>query len=428
MEIPDVSYARTGGVAIAYQSTGEGPPVIYAPHLCTIEALWRAPHTRAFLDRLAAHLRVVVFNPRGTGLSDRPRSITLESRMDDINAVMDAMGVEQATLFGVSESANACALFASTFPERCARLVLFMPYARVAESEEEKNAWIREMREHWGERAWMEGFARLISPVYADDPEMLDWFIWMQRAAASPAAAAEFARMQMETDISDVLPTIRIPTLIAHRSTDREEARSIAERIHDVEVVEIVGTGHDPYGSELADLIIQVARQDALPRLPDTVLATLLFTDLTASTETASLLGDEAWRELLARHHADVRRDVTRFRGVEVDSAGDGFFCRFDGPARAIECALSIVETARTHDLEVRAGLHTGECELVGTKPAGIAVHIGARVLGQAQPGEVLVSSTVKDLVAGSGTSFADRGERPLKGVPGTWKLYAVER
>ncbi len=430
MDIPDVRYARSGGVAIAYQCVGDGPPVVYAPHLCTIDRLWQIPHTLEFLERLTHDVRLIVFNPRGTGLSDRPRGITLESRMDDINAVLDASRTDRATLFGVSESANSCALFASTFPERCERLILFMPYTTVGADEEEKTAWIREMRQQWGEREWMEEFAVKISPLYRQDPELMDWFVWMQRAAASPGGAAEFARMQMETDITDLLPTIRVPTVIAHRAIDRQMAHGIAERIPDASLVEIPGEGYDPYqrGNPLADLIVQVARKDSEPVVPDSVLATLMFTDLTDSTVMAASLGDHAWRDLLAQHHADVRRELARFRGIEVDSAGDGFFCRFDGPARAIECAIAIVDAAGARGLEVRAGLHTGECELMGPKPAGIAVHIGARVLGKAKPGEVLVSRTVKDLVAGSGNAFDDRGEHTLKGVPDRWTLYAVQR
>jgi class 3 adenylate cyclase len=427
--IPDVQYARTGGVAIAYQVTGEGlDTILYSPHLCTIEALWQAPHTRRFLDLLTAQTRLIVFNPRGTGLSDRPRGVTLESRMDDINAVLDAAGVDRVMLFGVAESGNACALYASTYPERCERLALFTPYATVSEPEEERQAWVREMREHWGDRAWMEAFSTQISSEYAADPELMDWFVWMQRAAASPAAAAEFARMQMETDITDVLPTIKVPTLVMFREQHRADAESFARAMKNVELLLVSGAGADPYSSaeEIASALVERARRESSPVVPDSVLATLLFTDLTDSTTMAARMGDRAWGELLAAHHADVRRELARYRGVEIDSAGDGFFCRFDGPARAIGCAQAIVRHGSERGVIVRAGLHTGECELVGPKPAGIAVHIGARVLAAAEPGEILVSSTVKDLVAGSELTFTPRGEHQLKGVPDAWTLYRV--
>lgn len=429
MEVPDVRYARSGGVAIAYQSVGEGPPLVYAPHLCTIDALWRASHTRTFLDALAERLHLIVFNPRGTGLSDRPRSVTLESRMDDINAVMEAIDLDQVSLFGVAESANVCALFASTYPERCRKLVLHWPYAAFDEDEETKNAWIREMREHWGDRAWMEDWAMEITPAYGRDPELMEWFVWMQRAAASPEAAAAFARMQMETDIGDILPTIRVPTLVVYPSNEGDEARKVAARIPDAVAVALPSEGVDPYSdrAQLATLIVDTVRDEAPPPdVPESVLATLLFTDLVDSTTLASSLGDLEWSRLLGSHHEDVRRAVARYRGSEVDSAGDGFFCRFDGPARAIECAKGIVSDGAGRGLQVRVGLHTGECEMLGPKPAGIAVVIGARVMGRAKPGEVLVTRTVKDLVAGSGNDFDDRGEHELKGVPGAWVLYAV--
>jgi class 3 adenylate cyclase len=430
VDIPDVHYARSGSVAIAYQSVGDGPPLIYAPHLCTIEALWTAPHTRAFLDRLSEHLHLIVYNPRGTGLSDRPRIVTLESRMDDINAVLDATGLDQTSLFGVAESANVCALFASTHPERCRNLVLHWPYTTFDEDEETKDALVREAREHWGERTWMEEFAREISPNYGHDPDLLDWFVWMQRAAVSPSGAAAFTRMQLETDLSDVLPTIRVPTLVAYPADSSEAALAVAERIPGASSVALPSAGVDPYvdGEQLAELIIGAVKEGTVPVVPESVLATLLFTDLTDSTSMAAAIGDRAWKEVLGQHHDDVRRALTRFRGTEVDSAGDGFFCRFDGPARAIECAKAIVAEAADRGLQVRAGLHTGECELLGPKPAGIAVVIGARVMSHAEPGEVLVSRTVTDLVAGSGNTFVPRGEHTLKGVPGTWALFAVER
>src|SRR5687767_14906906 len=259
VDIPDARYARAGGVAIAYQSVGDGPPLIYAPHLCTIEALWRAPHCRRFLDRLAERLQLIVYNPRGTGLSDRPRTVTLDSRMDDITAVLDATGHERASLFGVAESANVCALFASTYPERCRNLILHWPYATLDENEETKNAWVAEAREHWGERAWMESFAREINPAYARDPQLMDWFIWMQRAAVSPNGAAEFTRMQIDTDIGDVLPSIKVPTLVAYPSSQGDAAREVADRIPNATAVSLQSDSIDPYTNtdQLPELIIR---------------------------------------------------------------------------------------------------------------------------------------------------------------------------
>lgn len=434
--MPDVSYARSGGVAVAYQIVGDGPvDVVYAPHLTNLFSLWVGGYSGAFLRRLAEDVRLIVFNPRGTGLSDRPRNVTLESRMDDINAVLDAVGIERATLFGAAESANVCALYAATYPERCERLALFGPYARSVRtetypfggSEAEWLTWVREMREGWGERAFLTEFARAIDPAIAEDEETLDWFIWMHRLSASPTAAADFARMAMETDISDVLGSIRVPTLILHREAQRGEAHYMAERIPGANAIEMGGAGgQGPYTDDVAEALVAFVHGAVPISVPDSVLATVLFTDLVGSTQRAAELGDSGWRALLTEHQRLVRRELSRHRGVEIDTAGDGFFCRFDGPARAIACARAVVEDARSLDLEVRAGVHTGECEVVGEKIAGIAVHVGARVAASAGPGEVLVSGTVKDLVAGSGFSFEDRGEHELKGVPGSWRLFAV--
>ncbi|MBA3434716.1 MAG: adenylate/guanylate cyclase domain-containing protein, partial [Actinobacteria bacterium] len=384
--------------------------------------------------RLAEEVRLIVFNPRGTGLSDRPRNVTLEARMDDINAVLDAIGGERATLFGVAESANVCALFAATYPERCERLALWAPYARALRTdtypfggtEEGWLASVRDVRERWGDRELLAEWAQFLDPAVAEDDELFEAFVWMQRLAVSPSAAADFLRMQMDTDVTGVLGSIRIPTLVLYRGRDRDEARYVAERIPGAETVEFGGDSAGPYSDDVADALLAFVRAERIRAVPDSVLATVLFTDLVGSTERAAALGDRAWREVLANHHRLVRQELGRYRGVEIDTAGDGFFCRFDGPARAIACARRIVEGAVELDLQVRAGIHTGECELVGDKVAGIAVVTGARVSSKASPGEVLVSSTVKDLVAGSGFSFVERGEHELKGVPGTWRLYAV--
>jgi class 3 adenylate cyclase len=431
MDVPDVRYARSGGVAIAYQVAGDGPrTLVYAPHLTNLWSLWTMSFCRPFLDRLAAELRLVVFNPRGTGLSDRPRNVTLEARMDDIGAVLDDLGLDAAPLFGVGESANVCALFAATYPERCERLALFSPYARAVRSEsyehgsseEEWLAFVRDMRDRWGERAFLERFSQALVPE-ADD---LAPFVWMHRLAVSPSAAADFARMTMETDVTDVLSSIRVPTLVLYRARSRDASRYVADRIPGARTLEFGGENVGPYTVDVAQALVSFVHDEGAAAVPDSVLATVLFTDLVGSTERAAALGDRAWGEVLERHQAAVRVELGRHRGVEVDTAGDGFFCRFDGPARAIACARRIVEGASEISLDVRAGIHTGECELVGGKVAGIAVVIGSRISSLARPGDVLVSGTVKDLVAGSGFAFEDRGEHELKGVPGAWRLYAV--
>jgi class 3 adenylate cyclase len=433
MDIPEAHYARSGGVSIAYQVVGDGPcDLVYSPHLADIYSLWSTPRLRSFLDRIADEVRLIVFNPRGTGLSDRPQHVTLEARMDDIGAVMEAVMSKRATLWGLGASANACALFSATYPERCDRLVIARPYPRGLRSasypygatEEQWHTNLHDVREGWGTRAFLEAYVLFHEPALADDHEELDRMIWQARLAVSPSGAADFTRMGMETDITDVLRAIRVPTLLLHREEERGVADYMRERIHDVQVVELPSRG--VYTDEVADVLIEFVRGESRPAIPESVLATVLFTDLVESTERAAALGDRGWREVLKRHHAGVRSELVHYRGREVDSAGDGFFCRFDGPARAIACAQRIVEGASELGLQVRAGIHTGECELVGEKIAGIAVVTGSRITSLAASGEVLVSSTVKDLVAGSGFAFEDRGEHELKGVPGTWKVHAV--
>jgi class 3 adenylate cyclase len=436
MDMPEVHYARSGGVAIAYQVLGEGAQtIVYAPPVTNLYSLWELPRAASFLRRLSEEAQLVVFNPRGTGLSDRPSNLTLESRVDDLNAVLDAIGQKRATIFGGDVSASVCALFAASFPERCDRLVLFVPTARTLRSdshpfgatEEEAMEWIRWWRTSWGDRDLLELIARgLFHPEITEEEGFLDWFVKERRLAVSPAAAVEFARMSTAMDITDVLGSIRVSTLVIHRQARGEEARYVADRIPQATVVELSGEGLWLYADDVAEAVLSFMRGEAVPLVPDSVLATVLFTDLVGSTERATALGDRGWRDVLERHHAQVRSELGRYRGTEVDSAGDGFFCRFDGPARAIACAQRIVEGANELGIEVRAGIHTGECELVGEKIAGIAVVTGSRISSLAAAGEVLVSSTVKDLVAGSGVAFEDRGEHDLKGVPGTWRLYAV--
>jgi class 3 adenylate cyclase len=425
--IPDVRYARSGDVAIAYQVVGDGPvDLVFVPFFGNVRWAWEQPLFARFLERLASFSRLILFDKRGTGLSDRPRVLTLETQMDDIRAVLDAVGSQRAVLFGGTQGAQLCALFAATYPERTRALVLYNPHAAPADVPPAPGSG-DEARERWGTPELAEEFARTAYPSLAGDPAFLRWHVDLMRFAASPGAAAEFFRMLHDTDISDVLPTIRVPTLVIHRARRRDVALRVAELIPGARAVQVPGDDLAVWiGDEaLAEVERFLSGREETP-VPDSVLTTVLFTDIVGSTQRAAELGDRGWRDLLARHHAAVRRELARFRGQELDTAGDGFFAAFDGPARAIRCAQAIAAGVGDLGLEVRAGLHTGECELHDGKLAGIAVVIGSRVAAEAGPGEVLVSSTVKDLVAGSGIEFAELGVRALKGVPGAWKLYVV--
>jgi class 3 adenylate cyclase len=431
MEAPDVSYAQIGDVSIAYQAVGDGPPdLVFLPFLANIYTLWQAPHFAEFGQRLATGRRLIVVNPRGVGLSDRPRGFTVESRMEDIRAVLDDLAIERAALLGVAEQSATCAVFAASYPDRVERLILYHPWGRFVPDPDERDRRLAELGEHrekWGRRDFLESFARTINPQWADDPEYLNWAVWHHRLTVSPAAWVEFRRMQIDLDITDVLPAIRVPTLVLAKEFFRAGGEAVSEAIPNCEFLVVPGRGgaiHETdHSAEAIEAFLSGVEQQ---RIPDSVLATVLFTDLVGSTERAAELGDRAWRELLEQHNTVVRRELERYRGVELDSAGDGFFARFDGPARAIACARAIVDRVRQLGLDLRAGIHTGECELVGEKVAGMAVNVGARVSGLAGRGEVLVSSTVRDLVAGSGIRFEDRGVHELKGVPGEWRLFAV--
>jgi class 3 adenylate cyclase len=338
------------------------------------------------------------------------------------------------SLFGTSDSANACVLTAATYPERIERLILHSPFARrirtadypMGTPEDELLEFLRTVRSRWGDRDFLRALAAQINPQWADDDYYLDWFVRNHLLSASPASAAEYWRMQIGTDITDVLGSVRAPTLVLHRSADRAAGLYVSERIPGAMRIEIRGEGNSPATEPVVEAVVEFV-QGATPRVvPDTVLATLLFTDLVGSTALASELGDRRWRELLDAHHATVRREVDRYRGTVIDNAGDGFLCRFDEPARAISCAREIRGSTPTLGLGLRAGVHTGECEISNSKPVGLAVVIGARIAALAETGEILVSQTVKDLVAGSDLTFADRGGHRLKGVPGHWKLHAL--
>ena len=443
MDVPDVSYARSGDVAIAYQVVGEGPTdvVFIRGTLADLLAGWDMPLFVDHIEGLSTSARVLLFDKRGSGLSDPVRQVpTLETRMDDIRAVMDAVDSERAVLWAAQEGTPIALLFAATYPERTTALVLYDPTARGLWAPDypwalTEDAWRKELREihdRWGDRAYLVERAHRLSPFGAQNEDWLDWFVWYMRRSASPAEAVAFQRMSMEGDVRDVLGAVRAPTLVLHRPEARDEATYVAERVHGALRIEVEGL-HDWFSwadPEHNAILLRETHEFleglSTPREPDRVLATVLFTDIVGSTARAAELGDSAWRELLARHHTLVRGELVRFRGEELDTAGDGFFAAFDGPGRAIECACAIRDSLRSLDLEIRAGVHTGECERVDGKLGGIAVPTGARIASLAEPGEVLVSRTVKDLVAGSGIEFDDRGTQELKGVPGEWRLFAV--
>ena len=436
-----MQYARSGELSIAYQVVGEGPiDLVYVPLNLSIAICWEQPLVASFFKRLASFSRLILLDKRGTGMSDRPRTLpTLEAQMDDVRAVLDAVGVEQAALFGGLHGVQMCALFAATYPERSSALILYNALTRYPGGEDERRAFLRRVRNSWGTREWVELVARTNYPSYCDDPSFVRWLTKAVRVGLTPASAVEFLRTVTEADITDVLPAIRVPTLVLYRrdvaaeaflgADVREEAQLIADAVPDARVVAVPGRDNAPYvGDEVPEEVERFLRAPAAPTLPDRVLATVLFTDIVGSTERASALGDSAWRELLASHRSQVRRELGRFRGVELDTAGDGFFASFDGPARAIACAQAIVDSSSEQGIDIRAGLHTGECEREGEKLAGIAVHTGARIAALARPGEILVSRTVKDLVAGSEIKFDDRGDHELKGITGEWRLYAVRQ
>jgi pimeloyl-ACP methyl ester carboxylesterase len=438
---PETRYARSGDVNIAYQVVGDAPRdlVLVPGWVSNIEVFWEDPACARFLARLASFTRLILFDKRGTGLSDRVTDLpNLETRMDDVRAVMDTVGSERAALLGYSDGGPMCALFAATYPARTTAVITAGSYARRiwapdypwAPKIDQHRQFMERCQREWGgpvglDERW---------PSAARDERVRQWWARLLRMGSSPGAAVALLRMNAEMDVRDVLPAIRVPTLVLHSAGDRtlriEGSRFLAERIPGARFVELPGIDHVPWGDD-ADAIVDEIEEFLTgvrhgPE-PDRVLATVLFTDIVGSTERAAALGDRRWRDVLEQHHAVVRRELGRFRGREIDTAGDGFLATFDGPARGVRCARAVSDGVRPLGLEVRAGLHTGEVELLDDKVSGLAVHIGARVAAAAGPGEVLVSSTVKDLVAGSGLRFQDRGLQPLKGVPGEWHLFALE-
>jgi class 3 adenylate cyclase len=435
---PQTHYTKTGDINIAYQIVGHGPiDLVLVPGFVShLDLDWDDPAHARFLERLASFSRLIRFDKRGTGLSDRPGGLPdLETRMGDVRSVMQAAESEGAVLFGYSEGGPMSVLFAATYPELTSALVLYGTYAKRQDPDKEypwaptravRKSYAKQIEEDWG---WEADMRRMCPSA---DEVMARWWATRARAAASPGAARDLILMNSLIDIREILPTIQAPTLVLHRTGDLDskvdEGRYIAARIPGARFVELSGDDHVPWidPDQVVDEIEEFLTGVRPPPEVDRVLATVLFTDIVGSTEQVATLGDRRWRDLLTAHHAAVRRELDRFQGHEVDTAGDGFLATFDGPARAIRCARSVVTGAGQLALEVRAGVHTGECEIVGQKVAGIAVHVGARVAAAAGPGEVLVSGTVKDLVAGSGLEFEDRGEHELKGIAEPKRLFAV--
>ena len=440
MTRPDTRYARSGDVNIAYQTMGEGPRdlVLVPGWVSNLDVFWEEPAMARFLQRLASFSRLILFDKRGTGLSDRVADMpNLETRMDDVRAVMDAVRSTRAALVGYSEGGPMCMLFGATHPERTSAIVMIGSFARRTWAPDypwgpTRADYDRAMDEYtrgWGGPVGLD----IRAPSVAHDPRFREWWARFLRQGASPGANRRLMGMNVEIDVRRVLPAVRVPTLILHNDGDRsvpvEYGRYMAERIPGAKYVELRGDDHLPWiGNadaildELEEFLTGVRRGPE----PDRVLATVMFTDIVDATAKAGELGDRRWRDLLDAHHALVREQLAKFRGREIDTAGDGFLAAFDGPARAVRAACSISEGVRALGLAIRAGLHTGECEVMGPKLGGVAVHIGARVAALAGAGEVLVSSTVRDLVAGSGLRFTDRGAHTLKGVPGEWHLFAI--
>ncbi len=438
----EISYARNGEVSIAYSVVGKGPIdlAIVGGFVGHLEILWESPSAARFLERLAAFSRVILWDKREQGLSDRlGQPPTLEQGMEDLRCVLDAVGSERPALLGVSEGGPMALLFAASFPTRVRSLVLYGTYAKMTQSDDYPEGLPRKLLDQflasvqadWGGP----GALAMWAPSVAGDAESERHWRHLVRSGTSPAAATALIRMYYDIDIRPALPAVTAPALVIHRRDDRvvpaAMARALARDLPDARYAELEGEDHLPWTQnpdELLDQIEEFVTGTRREREPERMLATIMFTDIVASTDRAAAAGDRKWRQLLERHDELVRRELTRHRGREIKQLGDGFFAAFDGPARAVQCAASITEQVRSLGIEVRAGVHTGECEVRGGDLAGMAVHIGARVGARAQSGEVLVSGTVRDLVVGSDLDFEDRGTTELKGVPGEWRLYALAR
>jgi pimeloyl-ACP methyl ester carboxylesterase/class 3 adenylate cyclase len=441
--VPATHYAKSGDVHIAYQVVGDGPIDLVLVHgwISHLEYQWEDPALARFLNRLASFSRLIVFDKRGTGLSDRVAESalpTLEQRMDDIRAVMDAAGSHRAVIFGISEGGPLSTLFAATYPGRTAALIMYGAYAKWirtddypwAPTREEHEAAFIAFEKHWGTAIGL----KTLAPSAANDERMRQWWAHFMRVSASPGAGVTLYRMNVEVDIRAILPTIRVPTLMLHRSGDRvlpcQGARYMAGQIPGAKFVELPGDDHIPWIGNADPLLAEIQEflTGETPMLEaDRVLATVMFIDIVQSTQRATAIGDSRWRDLVEDYQQQVDKEVARLGGRVVNTAGDGVFAIFDGPARAIKCARAVRDVVGTLGLAIRCGIHTGECEIGGNDVAGIAVHIGARVAARADPGEMVLSSTVKDLIAGSRVECSDRGSHVLKGVSGRWRLFAVK-
>ncbi len=441
--VSDTRYAKTvDGVHIAYQTLGEGPVdlLMIGAYFSNLEHSWTLPAIMRANESLSTVGRLVMLDGRGTGLSDRlqgGRLPALEERIDDLRAVLDDIGSQRAVVVAMADAGPLCSLFAATYPERTLALVLLntqprtavaadWPWGMSAEDFEEE---LRAIEERWGTREYAAQILKDIDPRHAGDTGLIDWWATNMRLSASPGAAADLLRMYYEMDVREILPAIHVPTLVLASDPMADVANAMANAIPGAELARIhdpapvVGANPEPFVEQIARFVRRIEGEEAAL---DRVLATVLFTDIVASTERAARMGDRAWRDIVARHHALIRGLIARWRGREMDTAGDGFFAAFDGPARAIRCANAIVAGVRSLGIEVRCGLHTGECEVFDGKVSGLTVSIGARVAAQADPSEVLVSQTVRDLVAGSDLAFDEAGEHELKGVPDRWRLYRV--
>lgn len=436
----EVRYAVNDGVHVAYTVVGDGPiDVVYTSGIWSnLDVMWEEPRWAHFLDRLASFSRLIVFDMRGVGLSDRGSEPPfLESQMNDMSAVMAAAGSKSAVIFGGARGGAMSMLFAATYPERTKALVLYAGVAKTVrsadfpygKSEQDQRAFFDRFVAEMGTGQNLD----LQGPSGADDPRFVRWWARFERLVATPSAYRELAAIFRDLDVRAVLPSIQAPTLVLQRVGDRitpvEQARYLAATIPTARLVEFPGDDHIPFLGD-GDAVIDEVEEFVTGTRPapdvDRVLATVLFTDIVGSTERQVAMGDRAWKAVVLAHHGLVRGALTRWRGVENDTAGDGFYATFDGPARAVRCALEVADHVRDLGIEIRAGVHTGECEVVDGKYGGIAVATGARIAGLAGPSQVLVSQTVKDLVAGSGLVFQDHGEHSLKGVPQRWHLFAA--